>query len=481
MNQRELWEKSWYDLAKSRQDAPPEFLWGRIEAALPQSNSTRSNAASSFLRWVIFSLTFLVAGLAVHFLLNGDVSTDASAQELHAASPLSIGSADEATNKKPPYAPEAAGPVAAGGGVPTACQGKANNLLFEKQGGNGENLPHKPYDDRLSSAAPFIKSDVKAAKPDLAVHPQDFQMGGEWKMRTPAEAKFPYNGALHNESERSAARRAQTTDAALFEKSEWTAHKLPLRISGVLADQSQPIVASVSAVGKLGDCPKFAAAMNTHFFLSMEGGLGYPFKTLKSKTGESSNLSFRQRTETTILAWSVNLLGGVKFMRHFSISSGLLWQQNIEKFRYDRPGLIIITINPGIDTTIERRIFRRQTTNTYNYIDIPLIFGYDTGNEKWEFGLEAGPILNFEFSADGLLLAREDELLDVKSLKNYYRKNIGLGLHAGLSLHRIIEDNWSLFLKPQYRYYFTSTTAIGNPVDLRFQHAALSLGLRKIF
>jgi len=130
------------------------------------------------------------------------------------------------------------------------------------------------------------------------------------------------------------------------------------------------------------------------------------------------------------------------------------------------PGIIIYkTVNHTVyDSLIHHG--SDQTRNRYQYIQIPLIFGFDVIKLKnFGFSVQAGPVVSFfiaekETPSQNTDLTRARLLTRIKS--TLPEKNLNWQIWAGIHLDYKIDENFDFYLEPTYKYYFNPV--VGNEV-----------------
>lgn len=130
------------------------------------------------------------------------------------------------------------------------------------------------------------------------------------------------------------------------------------------------------------------------------------------------------------------------------------------------PGVIIYkTVNHTVyDSLIHNGT--DQTRNRYQYIQIPLIFGFDVIELKnFGFSVQAGPVVSF-FMADKETPSQYTDLTGARLLTRIKStppgKNANWQIWAGIHMDYRINENFDFYLEPTYKYYFNPV--VGNEV-----------------
>ena len=123
------------------------------------------------------------------------------------------------------------------------------------------------------------------------------------------------------------------------------------------------------------------------------------------------------------------------------------------------PGVIIYnTVNRTVyDSLIHKAT--DKTRNRYEYIQIPLILGFDvfeSGN--FNFSVQAGPVVSF-FVADKETSSQNTELTSSRLLSriqsNAPGKDPNWQIWGAIHIDYRIAENFDCYLEPTYKYYFS--------------------------
>jgi hypothetical protein len=128
------------------------------------------------------------------------------------------------------------------------------------------------------------------------------------------------------------------------------------------------------------------------------------------------------------------------------------------------PGVIIYnTVNHTVyDSLIHTGT--DQTRNRYQYIQIPLLFGFDVLEIKnFSFSVQAGPVVSFfiaqkETSSQNTDLTCSRLLTRIKSTPPGKIPN--WQIWASIHMDYRIDENFDLYIEPTYKYYFNPV--VGN-------------------
>jgi hypothetical protein len=137
------------------------------------------------------------------------------------------------------------------------------------------------------------------------------------------------------------------------------------------------------------------------------------------------------------------------------------------------------------DTTQVTQTGTTYTTyhNRYRTFDVPVIFSYELGNSRnLSVGLNAGAIFNIISSYNGKILDTNLTPVSINTANtlgvNAWRKNIGVGLYASISVYKSITDQMQLFFEPYARLNLKPVTANETLVKQKYSTTGLQLGIR---
>ena len=103
--------------------------------------------------------------------------------------------------------------------------------------------------------------------------------------------------------------------------------------------------------------------------------------------------------------------------------------------------------------------------HNFNKLDVPLLIGYEKGNDLFKVGIRGGMIFNIH-SWPG-----RDQYFG-----NYLKSNTGISSYIGIELIRQVNDRISIFAEPYYRHQFSNM--FKNPFVEKIDVAGIFLGLR---
>ena len=102
-------------------------------------------------------------------------------------------------------------------------------------------------------------------------------------------------------------------------------------------------------------------------------------------------------------------------------------------------------------------------------LDLPVLAGYSVGNEKLKTTFNGGVILNLYSWLPG------------NNSSGLFKTNTGLSLYLGVNFETKINDKFSLFGEPYYRYQLTSMTVSSVPILKFIDIVGINIGARYYF
>lgn len=259
---------------------------------------------------------------------------------------------------------------------------------------------------------------------------------------------------------------------------------------------TQNLKSKSSFYNSIDDCPSVRGILKNDLFIEVYASPDYVQKMSNSGlTGSLNYLKRKDSSENTIGSYTAGIRLSKTLGEHFVLKSGIQYSQVNEKFNYVNENEIrfitVVTIrtiirSPGDtlflrDTSlVQQQGTRVKTTyNKYRSLDIPLILGYEWGGEKIRISVNAGIILNLRSWQTGETLDTSYVPAAFNSKQGLqFKRNIGLGLYAGLSIIKKVSKNAEIFFEPYYRKNLGNMTENGSVFQQKFNTTGISLGFR---
>jgi len=242
-------------------------------------------------------------------------------------------------------------------------------------------------------------------------------------------------------------------------------------------------------------CPTDRKMRNPDWDLEIYASPDYAFKTVSSNTASQEYMNTKDSSEKSKLGYTVGFRIIKPINDHLLFKTGLQYSQINENFIYTSENEIktttVVTVRNIIlangntvtvsDTSILQQIgFKNNTVkNSFRSLDIPVLIGYQFGNDDLRIGINAGLIFNLSSSFKGVVL---DSSLSPKPFSketnSVYKNNIGVGIYTGISITKRLTYNTSIFAEPYFRYNLSNSTTPLSTFNQRFSIGGLTVGLR---
>jgi hypothetical protein len=205
---------------------------------------------------------------------------------------------------------------------------------------------------------------------------------------------------------------------------------------------------------------------------------------IRSLSDSSSSAYLNQRKQSTSFhsAFSIGARYTKVFKSGISIGAGLNYSQINEKLTYgtrieQRP----LDNNNNVRT--DTITVYNTSINRYHSVDIPVLFGYELGNDKIHININAGPVANLYSWQHGSVLGADSLPQSISSGKSsslayQYKTNIGLGVTGGVSIFYKLNDQLHVYAEPYFRYNFGDMTTNKAPIQQKYTTVGLHLGIR---
>lgn len=257
---------------------------------------------------------------------------------------------------------------------------------------------------------------------------------------------------------------------------------------------------AISSVKPDPNCYKFSGPGSKFAITAdMLGGPGFSPKSYEqSSSDDSVYADAREATENYQYAWSAGARINLHHRSGIKGSIGFLYTQAGDLFDYtdslatqsttridsffaaDGTFLYAETSQVLILGTLIKKIH-----NTYKYVDIPLLVGYEMPMGRSSIMLHAGPVINLTTTQKGQIL---DPMLHPRHITegepgaiDVYKTNVGMSLYFGAGLLFPLTDHLSWLLEPSLLYRLNPVSVEGYPLKEHRHYAGLNVGLRYHF
>jgi hypothetical protein len=203
----------------------------------------------------------------------------------------------------------------------------------------------------------------------------------------------------------------------------------------------------------------------------------FALQSLSSNGSSGDNLkNLRSNSESPTYSYSIGGRFGFTFPSGMGIKTGL----NVSKVRTS----FSYAETDGMDTTAMSNMV--SSKNSYTYVDIPILFSYETpGFGPFYYNFNAGILLNMTFTANGRFLDSNSEVVDfsqgAENRFKAYEKTAGSSFYASFGMHYVWNDLIDFVIEPNIRYSFSPITLNDYSLDEKFTTVGLITGIRYKF
>ncbi|MEO6404697.1 MAG: hypothetical protein ABIY51_11215 [Ferruginibacter sp.] len=220
-------------------------------------------------------------------------------------------------------------------------------------------------------------------------------------------------------------------------------------------------------------------------YIDFYAGPDYSMATY-SDTGNSNYKQLRQASTKSAIGFSAGIHYTKVFNNSMSIRTGLNYSQVNEKFTYKQGNYVqvVYIINNNGDTTGSYSVTGtryKNSTNVYRMADIPLVVGYEMGNDRLHANINAGVIINVHSWQKANVVDTSNNPIDVSTGTNTpysFKTNAGVGFIAGVSVYYKLNDKLHLMAEPYFRYNLSQANKTGITLKQKFNTAGVRLGVR---
>ncbi len=250
------------------------------------------------------------------------------------------------------------------------------------------------------------------------------------------------------------------------------------------------------SIKPINDCPSAFGERPNDWFAEVYFSPDYALK--QSKGINNEYLRRKDSTENFRSAFTAGFRLSKGIGEHLLLKTGVQFSQINEKFTYqsenERRTTTVITIRTIIrgvgdtlrisDTSTVQQIgYRVKTTyNRYRSFDIPVLVGFEWGNDNFRTNLNTGLIFNLQSWQQGDMLDTSYSPVSFdKGGTQVFKKNLGLGVYASIAFLKRVGTTTEIFAEPYFRYNISNMTNAASPFNQRFHVAGLNLGVRYKF
>jgi len=115
-------------------------------------------------------------------------------------------------------------------------------------------------------------------------------------------------------------------------------------------------------------------------------------------------------------------------------------------------------------------------------VDVPLLVGYEMGNDRLRANINAGAVVNIYSWQQGETIDNNGNPVTITTGKPnnpyQYKTNVGIGFTAGASLYYKLNNRLYAMAEPYFRYNFSPMNKEVLSIQERFTTIGLRLGIR---
>lgn len=270
------------------------------------------------------------------------------------------------------------------------------------------------------------------------------------------------------------------------------------QLNSILTSQKIKSFSLRTLVPSIG-CPTIGPPRRNDLYIEFYGAADNVNRSLSSTSSTPADyIDKRKEAEKKKIGFSAGVRIAKNLGEKFVLKTGFNYSQINEQLKYvnekDIRTVTVITtrtVTSGgqtitiSDTTTVTQIGTTYTTfhNRYRTIDIPLILSYELGNSRnFNIAINAGAIVNLQSIYTGKILDTSLQPVSINTYNtlgvNSWRKNIGLGLYASISLYKRINDKMQLFFEPYTRINLNPVTSNSTLVKQKYSTTGLQIGVR---
>lgn len=241
-------------------------------------------------------------------------------------------------------------------------------------------------------------------------------------------------------------------------------------------------------------CASFRSA-GWKLFAEWTGGLEGSFRSLNPREGTAADQNYadlRNQAELMLPGYSVQLRLAAVSRSGMVLRSGFHFAQIREQLRHiketEERFTIINVLGPtgevvGVDTVYET-IFREDRLPVrYQMVSVPVLVGFEKRFGRWSAGVLGGALLNVNFNQRGsIVLPNADMPISITAAEedgnNVFRPRLGVGWYAAANISWKLREKIQITAEPYLRAFPQSLTSASFPVQQKYVHSGIALGLR---
>jgi len=468
-------------------------LWDAIEAQLPPEKKRK---AFPLFWFTLFGTTLL--GAAVMIGIFNDKVSDQPLLEKHQSTPALIASnsAETSIGTESSSTPITSTPI-------TVTSTSSATTSINTSSPTIGSLPNskKPTPETLANKTSIIENaarekSIKTTTPFSKNHSRIKETPTNLQNQALVEGKTADPGLSTEHTIGAAAGNAAIAELSLLpnlQMEEITQEETSTLLTGAASSE-------ISLVKPDPNCYKFSGP-GSKFAITADilGGPGFsPKSYAQNSSDDSVYADAREATENYQYAWSAGARVNLHHRSGIKGSIGFLYTQAGDIFDYTDSLATQSTTRIDSFFAADGTFLYEETSqvlilgtlikkihNTYKYVDIPLLVGYEMPMGRSSIMLHAGPVINLTTTQTGQIL---DPMLHHRYLTegqpgaiDVYKTNLGLSLYFGAGMLFPLTDHLSWLVEPSLLYRLNPVTLDNYPLKEHRHYAGLNVGLRYHF
>ncbi len=301
------------------------------------------------------------------------------------------------------------------------------------------------------------------------------------------------NSTVENNLYSSRAEKQSVNSSNLFSPASF------LPMADINLNDKESLLLSITFVKPDPNCYKFGG-VGSDYALSADifVGPGFSPKTYEENGGEPGYADARKETENIQYAWAAGARLNLHHRSGLTARLGITYTEAGDLFDYTDSLATQSTTRIDSFFTADGTFLYAESSqvlilgtlikkihNTYRYLDIPLLVGYEMPIGRSLVMVNVGPVINLTSSHEGQIL---DPLFHPRSITNgepgaidVYKTSLGLSIYLGAGLVIPIADHFSGIVEPSFLYRLKPVTLGSYPLNEHRHYAGLNLGIRYHF
>lgn len=247
-------------------------------------------------------------------------------------------------------------------------------------------------------------------------------------------------------------------------------------------------------------CPSVNPEGRNDWYVEVYGSPDFTFKSVKGSTASAAYLKRKDSAESMRGGFTMGARITKNMGENLLLKAGLQFSQINERLNLRSENevktITVVTIrtitdNNGNTTTVTdtSRItqvgYGIQTAyNYYRSIELPVMVGYEWGNETLKTSVNAGLIASLSSWYEGSTFTPGNQLISVKGdngNSGVYKTSLGMSLYGSIAFIKPVTERMDVFAEPYLRYNLSNLGTNNLGFSQKFGAVGLSLGIRYRF